>query len=45
MRSNGTATVYIIGELDVKHGDLTVHKYGQGESFGESSLLMEKPRS
>lgn len=33
------------GELDVKHGDLTVHKYGQGESFGESSLLMEKPRS
>jgi len=33
------------GELDVKHGDVVVHKYGQGESFGESSLLLEKPRS
>lgn len=33
------------GELDVKHGDVTVHKYSVGESFGESSLLMAKPRS
>jgi len=33
------------GELDVKHGDVIVHKYERGESFGESSLLFEKPRS
>jgi len=33
------------GHFDVKHGDVTVHRYEQGESFGESSLLFEKPRS
>jgi len=33
------------GEFEVKHGDVTVHKYVNGESFGESSLLMERPRS
>jgi len=33
------------GDLDVKHGDVIVHKYMQGESFGESSLLLERPRS
>lgn len=33
------------GEYEVKHGDVTVHHYGKGESFGESSLLLERPRS
>ena len=33
------------GELDVRHGDVVMHKYYQGESFGESSLLFERPRS
>lgn len=33
------------GELLVSHGDNVVHKYVAGDSFGESSLLFEKPRS
>mmetsp|Transcript_8130 Transcript_8130/g.18014 ORF Transcript_8130/g.18014 Transcript_8130/m.18014 type:complete len:290 (+) Transcript_8130:1038-1907(+) len=33
------------GELDVLHGDVPVHKYASGDSFGESSLLFDKPRS
>lgn len=33
------------GVLDVKHGEVTVHKYIKGETFGESSLLMGRPRS
>lgn len=33
------------GELDVKHGGIKVHSYRGGESFGESSLLLQRPRS
>ena len=33
------------GELEVLHGDVPVHKYFSGDSFGESSLLFVKPRS
>lgn len=33
------------GELEVLHGDIPVHKYVEGDSFGESSLLFDKPRS
>jgi len=33
------------GELEVLHGDIPVHKYVAGDSFGESSLLFDKPRS
>jgi len=33
------------GRFEVKHGDVTVHHYDKGESFGESSLLLERPRS
>jgi serine/threonine protein kinase len=33
------------GELEVLHGDVLVHKYTAGDSFGESSLLFDKPRS
>mmetsp|Transcript_25416 Transcript_25416/g.60072 ORF Transcript_25416/g.60072 Transcript_25416/m.60072 type:complete len:967 (-) Transcript_25416:28-2928(-) len=33
------------GELEVLHGDTVVHKYVNGDSFGESSLLFNKPRS
>jgi len=33
------------GELEVLHGDIPVHKYTAGDSFGESSLLFDKPRS
>jgi serine/threonine protein kinase len=33
------------GELAVSHGDNIVHKYVQGDSFGESSLLFKRPRS
>ena len=33
------------GELEVLHGGTVVHKYGPGDSFGESSLLFSKPRS
>jgi CRP-like cAMP-binding protein len=33
------------GELDVLHGGTVVHKYTSGDSFGESSLLFDKPRS
>jgi len=32
------------GTFDVKHGDAKVHTYHGGDSFGESSLLMKKPR-
>eukprot|EP00934_Nitzschia_sp_Nitz4_P007088 Nitzschia sp. Nitz4//scaffold23_size168460//94488//97284//NITZ4_002225-RA/size168460-snap-gene-0.162-mRNA-1//-1//CDS//3329543653//7078//frame0 len=32
-------------ELEVLHGDTVVHKYLPGDSFGESSLLFDKPRS
>lgn len=33
------------GELLVSHGDNVVHKYVSGDSFGESSLLFQRPRS
>jgi serine/threonine protein kinase len=33
------------GELEVLHGGTVVHKYVNGDSFGESSLLFDKPRS
>jgi serine/threonine protein kinase len=33
------------GELEVLHGDVPVHRYSSGDSFGESSLLFDKPRS
>jgi len=33
------------GELEVLHSGVPVHKYTAGDSFGESSLLFEKPRS
>jgi serine/threonine protein kinase len=33
------------GELVVSHGDNVVHKYVSGDSFGESSLLFQRPRS
>jgi serine/threonine protein kinase len=33
------------GELTVSHGDNIVHRYVQGDSFGESSLLFKRPRS
>ena len=33
------------GELEVLHGDVPVHKYVPGDSFGETSLLFDKPRS
>jgi CRP-like cAMP-binding protein len=33
------------GELSVLHGNNLVHKYTAGDSFGESSLLFERPRS
>lgn len=33
------------GELEVLHGGVLVHKYVAGDSFGESSLLFDKPRS
>eukprot|EP00540_Astrosyne_radiata_P009950 CAMPEP_0116868594 /NCGR_PEP_ID=MMETSP0418-20121206/27283_1 /TAXON_ID=1158023 /ORGANISM="Astrosyne radiata, Strain 13vi08-1A" /LENGTH=694 /DNA_ID=CAMNT_0004504581 /DNA_START=140 /DNA_END=2224 /DNA_ORIENTATION=- len=33
------------GELEVSHGGRPVHKYVGGDSFGESSLLFERPRS
>lgn len=32
-------------ELEVLHGNIPVHKYHSGDSFGESSLLFDKPRS
>jgi hypothetical protein len=40
--TNNSATS---GELEVLHGETPVHKYVAGDSFGESSLLFEKPRS
>jgi CRP-like cAMP-binding protein len=33
------------GVLEVLHGDIPVHKYFPSDSFGESSLLFDKPRS
>lgn len=33
------------GELEVSHGSNIVHKYFSGDSFGESSLLFNRPRS
>ena len=33
------------GELEVSHNGKAVHKYVAGDSFGESSLLFERPRS
>jgi CRP-like cAMP-binding protein len=33
------------GVLEVLHGNVPVHKYFPGDSFGESSLLFDKPRS
>eukprot|EP00560_Eucampia_antarctica_P001865 CAMPEP_0197841304 /NCGR_PEP_ID=MMETSP1437-20131217/46096_1 /TAXON_ID=49252 ORGANISM="Eucampia antarctica, Strain CCMP1452" /NCGR_SAMPLE_ID=MMETSP1437 /ASSEMBLY_ACC=CAM_ASM_001096 /LENGTH=877 /DNA_ID=CAMNT_0043451031 /DNA_START=75 /DNA_END=2708 /DNA_ORIENTATION=+ len=33
------------GELQVYHYEQPVHRYQEGESFGESSLLFERPRS
>ena len=35
------------GRLEVKHGDndMAIHKYFHGDSFGESSLIFERPRS
>jgi len=33
------------GQLEVLHGDVPVHKYVASDSFGESSLLFDKPRS
>jgi len=33
------------GELQVTHGDNEVHRYYNGDSFGESSLLFKQPRS
>eukprot|EP00581_Thalassiosira_minuscula_P011566 CAMPEP_0183713244 /NCGR_PEP_ID=MMETSP0737-20130205/8139_1 /TAXON_ID=385413 /ORGANISM="Thalassiosira miniscula, Strain CCMP1093" /LENGTH=908 /DNA_ID=CAMNT_0025941997 /DNA_START=158 /DNA_END=2884 /DNA_ORIENTATION=+ len=33
------------GTLEVKHGKETLHKLTSGDSFGESSLLFQRPRS
>ena len=33
------------GKLEVLHGDVPVHQYYAGDSFGESSILFDKPRS
>jgi CRP-like cAMP-binding protein len=33
------------GELTVSHAGRIVHKYTAGDSFGESSLLFNRPRS
>jgi len=33
------------GTLEVKHGKETLHKLSSGDSFGESSLLFQRPRS
>jgi CRP-like cAMP-binding protein len=33
------------GELEVSHGGNVVHRYTAGDSFGESSLLFQRPRS
>jgi serine/threonine protein kinase len=33
------------GVLEVSHGDQVVHQYQDGDSFGETSLLFERPRS
>lgn len=33
------------GELEVLHGGVPIHRYVAGDSFGESSLLFDKPRS
>mmetsp|Transcript_29188 Transcript_29188/g.61062 ORF Transcript_29188/g.61062 Transcript_29188/m.61062 type:complete len:656 (-) Transcript_29188:173-2140(-) len=33
------------GQLEVSHKGVVVHKYTSGDSFGESSLLFDRPRS
>jgi serine/threonine protein kinase len=33
------------GVLEVSHGQQVVHRYMNGDSFGETSLLFERPRS
>lgn len=33
------------GTLEVKHGEKTLHQLSSGDSFGESSLLFQRPRS
>ncbi|KAL3917541.1 MAG: hypothetical protein SGILL_004665, partial [Bacillariaceae sp.] len=33
------------GKLEVLHGGVPVHQYIAGDSFGESSILFDKPRS
>jgi CRP-like cAMP-binding protein len=33
------------GKLEVLHGGVPVHQYYAGDSFGESSILFDKPRS
>ncbi|KAL3924647.1 MAG: hypothetical protein SGILL_000915 [Bacillariaceae sp.] len=33
------------GKLEVLHGNVPVHQYYAGDSFGESSILFDKPRS
>mmetsp|Transcript_17780 Transcript_17780/g.48362 ORF Transcript_17780/g.48362 Transcript_17780/m.48362 type:complete len:328 (-) Transcript_17780:1334-2317(-) len=33
------------GEFEVSHKNVAVHKYVSGDSFGESSLLFDRPRS
>jgi CRP-like cAMP-binding protein len=33
------------GTLEVRHGDKTLHYLKEGDSFGESSLLFQRPRS
>lgn len=33
------------GELSVSHGENVVHSYSAGDSFGESSLILQQPRS
>lgn len=33
------------GTLDALHGDVVVHSYGKGDTFGESSLLFSRPHT
>jgi len=43
----GKKSMFLVddGTLEVKHGDETLHKLSSGDSFGESSLLFQRPRS